>query len=276
MSNFATRFSNLSMGRSPLCVGLDPSFDALAAWRLPADPNGLRTFCDLVLDSTDSLVSVIKPQSAFFEQFGPEGVVELVRVVARIKEQGALSLIDCKRGDIGSTLDAYAQTYIGKGSPFDADSITVSPYLGVGALRPVFDRAASSGGRARVFVVVRSSNSEGAQIQNALLPDGRSVADAIADEITELNQMYGGEIGPIGAVIGATVQGAAAKTIERLPRSLLLAPGIGAQGATFDSMAISFGKAVLRAIPSISRGILSAGPSVDNLKAAILKIAIWH
>ena len=112
-------------------------------------------------------------------------------------------LIDAKRGDIGSTVAAYAETYFGASSPYNVDAITVSPYLGIEALKPIFDKAAQSG--AGVFVVVRSSNHEGAVLQNARIHDGRTVADWLADSITEYNRGFQDEIGPVGAVIGATL-----------------------------------------------------------------------
>lgn len=267
MRNFSESFASLSSKRSPLCLGIDPAPEILKSWRLSVDITGLRRFCEIILEAAGDSLAVIKPQSAFFEQFGSEGIRELERLVVSIRDRGSLSLIDCKRGDIGHTLEAYADTYIGDRSPFNADAITVSPYLGLAALKPVFDQAEKFG--SAVFVVVRSSNPEGAAIQDARLPDGRSVADALADGITEINAGYGDGIGPVGAVMGATLQGESLKTLDRLPKSLLLAPGIGAQGATFATLAKKFGPAASRTLPSASRSILSAGPSINGLRDAI-------
>jgi orotidine-5'-phosphate decarboxylase len=122
-----------------------------------------------------------------------------------------------------------------------------------------------------VFVVVRSSNPEGATLQDAVMADGRRVATALADDITAFNRHCGKGLGPVGAVMGATIEGPAAETLEHLPNALLLAPGIGAQGATFADLARNFGKAAARAIPSVSRGILSKGPSVAALRDAIMR-----
>lgn len=219
------------------------------------------------MDAFTDRLAVVKPQSAFFERFGPDGMREMARLVGMVRDRGALALIDCKRGDVGHTLEACAEAMIGEGSPFDADAITASPYLGFGALRPLLDRAAAHG--AGVFVVVRSSNPEGRAIQGARLEDGRTVASALADDITAFNVSVGGAVGPVGAVAGANIEGPAIETLARLPRSLLLAPGIGAQGATFDDLARNFGGAVHRVLPSVSRGVLAARPSVRDLREAM-------
>ena len=155
-------------------------------------------------------------------------------MVATIREQGALSIIDCKRGDVNETMQGYAEAMLGPDSGFGGDAMTVTAYLGFGALRPVLDRAANCNGAA--FVIVRSSNSEGCSVQDAQLADGRTVADALADEITAFNTALGHGIGPVGAVVGATVGGIAASVLSRLPRSLILAPGVGAQGASLDDV----------------------------------------
>jgi len=173
------------------------------------------------MDVAADRITVVKPQSAFFERLGPQGLSELARAVATIREQGALSIIDCKRGDVIGTMEGYAEAMLGLHSGFGADAMTVTAYLGFGALRPVLDRAAKYS--AAAFVVVRSSNPEGRSMQDARLADGRTVADALADEITAFNAALGQEIGPVGALVGATVDGVAAKVLSRLPHSLILA-----------------------------------------------------
>jgi orotidine-5'-phosphate decarboxylase len=270
-SSFAVRLHSLAVARSPLCIGIDPSTELLQGWGLPMSAAGVGRFCAIVMEAAGDRVAVVKPQAAFFERFGPEGMRELQSIVGTIREHGALSLIDCKRNDIGHSLAAYGEAMLGKESPFGGDAMTVSAYFGFGALAPVLARAVATG--SGVFVVVRSSNPEGAALQDARLADGRTVADSVADDITAFNASLdasGGEaIGPVGAVMGATAEGEAAATLARLPRSFLLAPGIGAQGATFASMAVSFGAAARRALPAISRGILAQGPSVAALREAI-------
>ncbi len=267
MKTFAEKFFELSIVRSSLCLGVDPTSQLLQDWGLPDSVSGLSCFCETVMDAADGNLAIIKPQSAFFERFGPEGISVLASLIRNIRDQGALSLLDCKRGDIGTTIEAYADAYLGCSSPFNVDAITVSPYLGVQALKPVFLKAneTSTG----IFVVVRSSNPEGRSLQNAMLPNGISVADLIADEITKFNCSVTNGIGPVGAVVGATITTSEAQTLNRLSHSLILAPGIGAQGASFKDMARAFGGRVKNVIPSISRGILKEGPNLKKLKGAI-------
>jgi orotidine-5'-phosphate decarboxylase len=219
------------------------------------------------MEAMDERVAIVKPQAAFFEQFGPDGMAELVRLVGMIKERGALALLDVKRGDIGHTLEAYADAWVGPDSPFGGDAMTVTAYLGFGALKPLLKKAAER--QAGVFIVVRSSNPEGRTLQDALLADGRTVATALADDITEFNASLTDGIGPVGAVMGATIEGTATATLASLPKSLILAPGIGAQGATFEDLAGNFGSAAERALPSVSRGVLGKGPSVAELRKSI-------
>jgi orotidine-5'-phosphate decarboxylase len=267
MPSFAERFLKLAETRSPLCLGVDPSVELLRQWGLSLDATGLRGFCDRLMEAMGDRVAIVKPQSAFFEQFGPDGMAELVRLVGMIRERGALALLDVKRGDIGHTLEAYADAMLGHGSPFGGDAMTVSAYLGFGALKPLLQKAVDRG--CGVFVVVRSSNPEGRALQDARLADGRTVATALADDITAYNNALSTGVGPVGAVMGATLEGAATETLAHLPNALLLAPGIGAQGATFDDLARNFGPAAQRALPSVSRSILGKGPSVAALREAI-------
>jgi len=267
MAVFAQRFFELASERSPLCLGLDPSGDLIRDWGLNDDAEGLRRFCDAVLDAAGDRIAVVKPQSGFFERLGPAGLTEMARAVARVREQGALSIIDCKRGDVSGTMTGYAEAMLGPDGGFGGDAMTVTAYLGFDALRPVFDRAARYA--AAVFVIVRSSNPEGRALQDARHPDGRTVADALADDITAYNAGLGSEIGPIGALIGATVDKALAATLERLPRSLILSPGVGAQGASMEDVRNNFGPAIHRTLPSVSRAILRHGPSPVLLREAI-------
>jgi orotidine-5'-phosphate decarboxylase len=267
MPEFAEKFLSLAAERSPLCVGVDPSVELLQQWELSVDAAGVATFCQRVMSAVDGQVAVIKPQAAFFERFGPAGMTELVRLVRTARDQGVLTIIDCKRGDMGPSMEAYAHAFLGSDSAFAADAITVTPYLGFASLVPVLNRAVEVS--AGVFIVVRSSNREGNTLQDACLDDGRMVADSLADDITAFNGRLGKTPGPIGAVMGATLDKFAARTLERMPSSLFLAPGIGAQGADFGDVVRNFGAASSRAIPSVSRGILSQGPSVSRLRETI-------
>lgn len=269
MPSFAERFLDLAAKRSPLCVGIDPSVQLLAQWGLPVSAAGVGAFCDIMVEAMGERVAVVKPQAAFFEQFGPDGMQQLARLVRNVQAHGALALIDVKRGDIGHTLDAYADAMIGPDSPFGGDAMTAVAYMGFGSLKPLLDKAAQRG--AGIFVVVRSSNPEGRALQDAKLADGRTVATALADDITAFNASVADGVGPVGAVMGATLDGPTTETLAHLPNALLLAPGIGAQGATFDDVARNFGPAARRALPSVSRGILAKGPSVPAMADAIAR-----
>jgi len=267
MTSFAERFLQLANDRSPLCLGLDPSRELMRDWGLSDDARGLRRFCGVVMEAAADRIAVVKPQSSFFERLGPPGLSEMARAVARIREQGALSIIDCKRGDVIDTMEGYAEAMLGPDSGFGGDAMTVNAYLGFNALRPVLNRAAECD--AAAFVIVRSSNPEGRSVQDARLGDGRAVADALADEITAFNTTLGNTIGPVGALVGATVDPIAANVLYRLPRSLILAPGVGVQGASLDDVRRNFGPAIDRTLPSVSRVILRHGPSPAALREAI-------
>jgi orotidine-5'-phosphate decarboxylase len=251
---FQDRFAALAAERSPLCVGIDPSAESLKGWRLKDDIQGLRAFCERMVETCAPLVAAIKPQSAFFERHGPEGVALLRDTVAAARSRGALVIIDVKRGDISSTAAAYAEAFLGPRSAFGGDAITASAYLGFGSLEPILDVARREG--AGVFVVVRSSNPEGTQLQRAKLPDGRTVAEHLADEIAARNRAEAPHgIGFIGAVLGATMGEEAGRLAERMPNALLLRAQFGAHYA--------------RVTPSISRGIARAGPAVEDLRRAV-------
>jgi orotidine-5'-phosphate decarboxylase len=172
-------------------------------------------------------------------------------------------LLDVKRGDIGSTAAAYADAYVDKNSPLFADAITVNPYLGFGSLLPVIETAARNS--AGVFVVALTSNPEGAWVQHARCADGRTVAQTILDEIAQVNA--GAEpFGDVGAVVGATT-GATGHNVMHI-NGPVLAPGLGAQGATAADLRTVFGKDLSRILPSYSRAVLGAGPDVAAIRDA--------
>ena len=184
-------------------------------------------------------------------------------VIEESRAAGALVLLDVKRGDIGSTMAAYAGAYLDPGSPLRADAITVSPYLGVGSLRPAFDAAAAHGGG--VFVLALTSNPEGATVQHAVTAGGRTVAQTVIDEISQLNAGMS-PLGSFGLVVGATI----GKTGHDLAgvNGPLLAPGLGAQGGTPDDLRSVFGESLHNVLPSYSREVLSEGPEITGLRAA--------
>ena len=268
--SFAARFAAVRAASGPLVFGLDPSADLLEAWGLGDTADGLARFADIVLEAAAGTVGLVKPQSAFYERHGWRGIRTLQRLIAGARDAGILVVLDIKRGDVGSTNDAYAEAYLGKGAPLAADAITVHPYLGLGAMGSFVSRAAESG--SCLLVVTRSSNPEGRAVQAALAPGGQPVEQDLLTRIGELNaQLAPGGIGPVGAVIGPThlrpeLDLAAAN-------ALFLAPGVGAQGATPDDVAAVFAACPDRVMPSASRSLLAAGPGVSRLQDAVAELA---
>lgn len=259
---FQQRFVELAQARSPLCVGVDPSAEALAGWGLADDAASLAAFCERLVAVCAPLVATMKPQVAFFERHGPAGMQVLQRTITGIHDAGALAIVDAKCGDIASTAIAYGEAYLGPRSAYRGDALTLSPYLGFGSLQPIIDIARREG--AGVFVVVRSSNPEGTGLQHAAITDGYSVAEHLADAIFAENAS---ELGPIGAVVGATLGAEAGALAARMPNALLLVPGIGAQGATVADVRRDFGPDYVRVIPNVSRGVARAGPDPAALRA---------
>lgn len=273
---YGERLGEAVSAHGALCVGIDPHASLLDAWGLSDDIDGLRRFCDTTVGALAGQVALAKPQSALFERHGARGIQVLEHTLAMLREVGVLSLLDVKRGDIGSTMQAYAEAYLADESPLRADAITVSPYLGVGSLQPAFDLAARSG--RGVFVLALTSNPEGAAVQHAQHA-GVAVAQSVIAAVAARNAAEGGtgRFGSTGMVVGATV----GKDIADLgladalagSRAPLLAPGLGAQGATADDIARGFGLALPLVLPSSSRGILAAGPTLAGVRAALAREA---
>jgi len=269
--SFAARFAAVRADRGPLVWGLDPSGRLLESWGLGDSPDGLDRFADIVLAAAPGVVGLVKPQSAFYERHGWRGVRTLQRLTEAARAAGLLVILDIKRGDVGSTNDAYAEAYLGKGAPLAADAITVHPYLGTGAMASYVSRAHEAG--SCVLVVTRSSNPEGRVIQAAQVPGtGRTVERQLLAEIAALNARFApGQLGPAGAVIGPT-------HIEpeldlSAASCLFLAPGVGTQGATPADVARVFAACPDRVMPSASRSLLRAGPDVARLRDAAAALA---
>ncbi|MBB2891301.1 orotidine-5'-phosphate decarboxylase [Flexivirga oryzae] len=268
---FGIRLGAAVEAHGPVCAGIDPHPSLLEAWDLPVSVKGLRRFAEIAVEAFGGEVALVKPQSAFFERFGAAGIEILEDVLAGLREMGTLSLLDVKRGDIGSTMLAYAQAYLDDSSTLRADAITVSPFLGLGSLAPAFDLARRTG--RGVFVLAMTSNPEGASVQHAVW-DGDTVGGAIIDAVSELNALAPADgFGDVGMVVGATVGKDIADLglTERLvqSRAPLLAPGVGAQGATVGDVGRGFGVAASLVLPATSRAVLSAGPDVAALRAAL-------
>jgi orotidine-5'-phosphate decarboxylase len=253
--------------RGPLCVGIDPHPGLLQAWGLPTTVAGLERFALTVVEALGPTVAVLKPQSAFFEAYGSAGIAVLERVLAETKQAGALVLLDAKRGDIGSTMSAYAAAYLTDGSPLAADALTVSPYLGFGSLTPAVDVALAEG--RGLFVLALTSNPEGRAVQHAVDADQKTVAQAIVDQVGALNA-GDDPIGSIGLVVGATV-GRTGLDLSSV-NGPLLAPGLGAQGASAADLRLVFGNAHGALLPTTSREVLGAGPSAQKLREAAVRV----
>jgi orotidine-5'-phosphate decarboxylase len=263
---FADRFALVAERRSPLCVGLDPAAETLKAWDLPYSAEGVRVFGLKMVEALGDRVGVFKPQVAFYERFGWQGMKALDEVMQHIRSADALAIADIKRMDIGHTLEAYAAAWIGPDAGIEADAVTLGAYMGSGALEPMVRRAHEHG--AGLFVVVRSSNPEGTPLQTARHEDDRTVAEALADDLTVMNATRLGQdgTGPVGAVVGATVE-AVDTILDRLRTALILAPGIGAQGATMSDVLDRFGRsAARRTLPTVGRQIAHAGPGRGALR----------
>ncbi|MET9955570.1 orotidine-5'-phosphate decarboxylase [Streptomyces sp. NPDC006339] len=268
MTPFGARLRSAMDERGPLCVGVDPHASLLESWGLADDIAGLERFTYTVVEALADTVAVFKPQAAFFERFGSRGVAVLERAVADLRAAGGLVVMDAKRGDIGSTMAAYAEAFLREDSPLFSDALTVSPYLGYGSLKPAVDLARASG--AGLFVLALTSNPEGSEVQRAVREDGRTVGATMLAHLAEENA---GEspMGSFGAVVGATLGDLSAFDLDI--NGPLLAPGIGAQGATAADLPAVFGPAVRNVVPNVSRGVLKEGPDAVALRAAAERYA---
>ena len=259
---FGSRVHAAVLARGPLCAGIDPHAALLHDWGLDDTVAGLESFAMAATEALAAECAVVKPQSAFYERFGSRGVAVLERVIAAAREQGALVLLDVKRGDIGSTSQAYADAYLDPASPIAADAITVSPFLGFGSLEPFVDTARKHD--AGLFVLARTSNKEAPEVQAATVDGGGTVTGSILDQLRALNA--GAQpLGSFGAVVGATVGDTGEDFAINGP---LLAPGYGAQGGTAADLPRIFGSALPHVLPSSSRELLGVGPSADAMRAA--------
>jgi len=288
--SFAQRYFKERSLLGPLVMGIDPSRDILLQWGLEDSPGGLADFCKICLESAAGNVALVKFQSAFFERQGYRGLQVLSDSLKLARENGLLVILDGKRGDIGNTSLAYAETYFSQTSDFFSDATTVSPYLGLADLGPVFEMAHNAGGY--VFVVARSSNPGARSIQAKMLDKNLSVEASVLAEIRRINESYlsdktdnlflqdhpGGTVhtadpvavvGPVGAVVAPNCQEEISVQLASL-RCLFLAPGIGAQGATMAQTADLFSGCIDNVLPSMSRSILASGP---DIRAMVQKIA---
>ena len=252
-------------GAGPVaCVGIDPSAALLRRWSLPDDAEGALAFGRVLLEAARGRVRVVKFQVAHFERFGAMGYGTLARLLAEAREAGLLAIADAKRGDIDASSEAYGRAWLGPGAPLRVDALTVSPYLGLGALEPLFDLAAEHG--ACAFVVARSSNPEGEALQGAGDPP---VWTRVLDGLAERAPRYGR--GTLGAVVGATAPRDLAFALGTLPDAPILAPGVGRQGATMEDLR-GLGAELGRVVVSSSRGIAERGPEMAAVEEAVASL----
>ncbi|KJC65835.1 orotidine 5'-phosphate decarboxylase [Agreia bicolorata] len=272
-----------------LCVGIDPHGFLLDAWGLPRTAAGLREFGLRVVDAASGTIGMLKPQVAFFEVFGSTGFAALEEVLAAARTAGLIVIADAKRGDIGSSVDAYGDAWLTPGSPLEADAVTLAAYTGTGSLAGVFDLAERHDKGA--FVLAATSNPESQVLQTATVPDGGrlglTVAGLVATEIDEWNRSRASvdnaespALGSIGVVLGATKNlldyGVDARSLgASAPLMPVLAPGFGHQGARFDDIRSIYGPLTAGTIVSTSRSALAAGPSAlrDTLAAQAAQLA---
>jgi len=259
-SSFGARLATAITTRGPLCVGIDPHPELLRAWDLPVTVDGLARFCDICVQAYTGF-AVVKPQVAFFEAYGSAGFAVLERTTSALREAGVLVLADAKRGDIGSTMAAYAQAWAGDG-PLAADAVTASPYLGFGSLQPLLDLAAANG--RGVFVLAATSNPEGASVQRALVGH-RTVAQSIVDDAAAVNRAVLPQPGSVGVVIGATLD--QVPDVSDLGGPVLV-PGVGAQGGRPGALGGLGGALPGQLLPAVSREILRAGPDFAAVRRA--------
>jgi len=244
-----------------LCVGIDPHPYLFDRWGLDDSPRTLREFSLRVLDACMGRVGIIKPQIAFYERWGANGYAALENLISSARAAGLIVIADAKRGDIGSTMQAYAHSWLSAGSPLESDAVTVSPYLGLGALDETMDIARSN--TKGVFVLAATSNPEATAIQTSVLTRGDDAGLAIArtmvERVNAMNQQSGVTTG--GVVIGATVS-LEDYNIEpnRLAGLPVLAPGFGFQGAEPRDARRLFGELTQRLIVTETRSILESGP----------------
>jgi orotidine-5'-phosphate decarboxylase len=258
---FGARLAQAVGVHGPLCVGLDPHPGLLARWGLTDDVEGLSRFADACVTAFAGQVAVVKPQSAFFERHASGGIAVLERVLSAFAGSGTLTILDVKRGDVGSTMDGYSDAYLAVGAPLGADAVTLSPYLGFGSLAPALTAAAEAG--RGVFVLARTSNPEGAEVQLATLGE-RSVAQGVVDAAGARNA-DAEPLGDVGVVVGATHDHGLDLSALNGP---VLAPGIGAQGAGPADVAARFCGLRGVVLPAAARSLLAAGPEPAALRAA--------
>jgi len=263
---FGQRLAGVFATSGRLCVGIDPHSYLLEQWELPDSAAGVRDFGLRVVEAAHSRAGIVKPQVAFYERHGSAGYAALEVVLEAARAAGLLVIADVKRGDVGTSVEAYGQAWLTPGGPLEADAMTVSAFQGTGSLAAPLDLALAGG--KGLFVLAATSNPEAASVQTArLASSAKSVAASIVDDVQDWNR-GASPLGSVGVVIGATVDMAAygieASSLSTTP---ILAPGFGHQGARLGDVTTLFGAASAGVVVSSSRAVLGAGPK--GIAAAI-------
>jgi orotidine-5'-phosphate decarboxylase len=276
--NFADRLQDqIDKLNNPTVIGLDPLLEYV--------PENLRNYflqnCDdpgmaaglaiyeynrRIIDSVHDIIPAVKPQLAYFEQYGTHGSEALKQTISYAKQKGMIVIADGKRNDIGSTAQAYANAIFGDGptdsdsgrSGLTADSATLNAYLGLDGIEPFLQSCRQHG--KGVFILVRTSNPSAGDLQDQILQDGRTVYEAMADKVNEWGNDLIGQSGysSVGAVVGATWPGQAISLRKRMPKVMMLVPGYGAQGATADNAVAGFSAEGRGGIVNASRSLMQA------------------
>jgi orotidine-5'-phosphate decarboxylase len=290
---FADRVADaVERKRTQLVVGLDPVLDQLpvelrgeAAAGTVAAAGAVERFCKGIVDAVAPYVVAVKPQVAFFEALGSDGWRAFEQVCAYAREAGLIVIADAKRGDVGSTARAYATAFLERRGqqPALADALTVSPFLGRDSLDPFFAACRREG--AGGFLLVRTSNPGAAEIQDAVLSDGRPLWRQVAVLVDGWGEDLVGARGlsSVGAVVGATVPRIVGEARREMPRAIILLPGVGAQGATPADVARAFTSGPSSALVNAARSVIYAyrdAPEDDwrsaaAAEAARLQGAVW-
>lgn len=270
LPTFGQRFLERSEEFGQLCVGMDPHVGILEAWGLKADVAGLEEFSKTCVEAFADVACVVKPQVAFYEQFGSAGLAVLERSISELRKAGVLVIADAKRGDIGSTMAGYARAWLDPESPLCSDAVTVSPWLGFDSLRPVIDLGERYG--RGVIVLAATSNPEARSLQRSFFDDtDTNLAQYIVDRVAAENAQHSGA-GNLGVVVGATL--AEPPRLDQVG-GMVLMPGVGAQGGTMDGVRrIAGGDQTASLVsPNVSRGVLRAGPNPADLRNAVAEQA---
>jgi len=279
--SFGGKLQTAFLKYGQLCVGVDPHAELLLDWGLQDNVEGLRSFAFTALEAAVGQVGIIKPQVSFFERFGAKGFQVLEDFATEAAKSDILVIMDAKRGDIGTTMAAYFDAWLGKAAPFSCDALTVSPYLGFDSLKTVMSNAIELG--KGIFTLAATSNPEGAALQKALVSN-QTIAASIWESLAEINKVnFGGRdrLGSLGAVLGATLNlnsfglGDVANG-QADAATPILAPGFGAQGANLSDTKTLFGQSSAQVIPTVSRSVLQTGPAglVKAIAAAKAELAL--